>query len=124
MATIRVKLSVEVDGAAAPGFPIDQSISVDEYQSMSYEEAADNDTTTFSAVPEGQLANLQFLALTGSLPFTLRLDAQTDAGIILGTSGVILIIGGTIDAGAATNLTINNPHAATAALISGVAGGT
>ena len=125
MPSIKVVVDVEVDGVKVQGFPLTRRISTDEVQHFDYEEAADNDTTTFSALPTAQIASVQALVLRAlEQPITLRLDAQTDAGIIINAGGLIVIVDATIDAGAATNATVNNPDATALSRLKGFAAGT
>lgn len=124
MPSYRLRIELEKNGHMVDGFPLVRRLDTDEAQPFDYQEAADNDTTTFSAVPTGQLATVQLLVVRADLPTTYRLDGQSDAGIVLGADGILLIFGATIDAGAATNVTVNNPHASTAAQVLGEAGGT
>ncbi len=125
MPSIKVVVDVEVDGVKVPGFPLTRRLSVDEVQHFDYEEAADNDSTTYSTLPTTQLATIQSLVLRPlEQPITLRLDAQSDAGIIINTGGLIVIIDATIDAGASTNATVNNPDASALSRLKGFAAGT
>lgn len=104
---------------------IARRIEVDELQAFNYEKAADNDAVTFSALPADQIANIQFLLARTNKAITIRLDGQTDAGIVLNAGGLLLIVDATIDAGAgASNAKINNPAASDIALVEGLAAGT
>ncbi len=99
--------------------------TVAEVQAFNYEEPADNDSTTFSALPTAQIASIQALILRAlEQPITLRLDGQSDAGIVINAGGIIVIIDATIDAGATTNATVNNPDATEDSQLKGLAGGT
>lgn len=104
---------------------IARRIEVDELQAFNYEKAADNDAVTFSALPADQIANIQFLLARTNKAITIRLDGQTDAGIVLNAGGLLLIVDATIDAGAgASNAKINNSAASDIALVEGLAAGT
>ena len=125
MASVKVTVDVDVDGVRVEGFPLIRRISTDEIQHFDYEEAADNDTTTYSALPTAQIASIQALILRAlEQPITLRLDGQTDAGLIINAGGLVVIIDGTIDDGAATNATVNNPDATDLSRLKGFAAGT
>lgn len=123
--TLRVTLSLTLDGRPIPGFePLVRQVTVDEVQPfLPYEKADNADATTFNAVPTGEIGNVQALLIVPDRAVKVRLDAQTDAGIELGSSGLLLILGGTIDAGATTNVTMNNNSGA-AANIEGFGAGT
>jgi len=125
MPSIKLSVNLEIDGVTVTGFPLIRRLSVDEIQHFDYEEGADNDTTTFSALPTAQIAAIQALLLRPlEQPITLRLDAQSDAGIIINAGGLIIIMDATIDAGATTNATVNNPDASALSRLKGFAGGT
>ena len=125
MSSLELSVMVKRDGIASPGFPVTRRIEIDEIQSFKYDKAADNDSTTFSAVPADQIASIQALCIRTSKAITLRLDGQTDAGIVLNAGGMIVILDATIDAGAgASNASVNNPDDADVALVEGFAAGT
>ena len=112
------------DGLPMPGFPLTRRIEVDESQGFSYEKAADNDTTTFTAIPSNQIDTVQVLLVRANKAVTLRLDAQTDAGIELNAGGILAIVDATINASAATNVKVNNPAVTDVAIVEGLVAGT
>lgn len=125
MSSLELSIMLRRDGIPSPGFPVTRRIEVDEVQTFKYEKAADNDSTTFSGVPADQIATIQALCLRTSKAVTLRLDGQTDAGIVLNAGGMVIILDATIDAGAgASNAKLNNPDDADVAIIEGFAAGT
>lgn len=126
MPSVKVSLDVEVDGQRVSGFPLVRRVQTDEAVSIDYEKAADNDSTTFTTLPiDGALSELQVLILrVGEEPVTLRLDAQTDAGLVINAGGFVCLFDVDIDAAAATNAKVNNPDATDAATIRGIAAGT
>lgn len=120
MPTVKVTVLIEKDGVALD--PITRRVEVDESQTFDYEKAGTSDAT-YAAVPTGELGTVQLLLVRTDHAVTLRLDGQSNAGIELGAGGLLLLVGATIDAGATTNVTVNNATA-TAALLQGIAGGT
>jgi len=125
MSSLKVTIDVELDGVKVQGFPFTRRLSVDEVQHFDYDEAADNNTTTYSALPTAQVAAIQALVLRAlEQPITLRLDGQTDAGLVINAGGIVVIVDATIDAGASTNATVNNPDATAVSRLKGFAGGT
>lgn len=126
MPSIRVSLTVEVDGQPVPGTPIVRRVTADEVQAFDYEKAGDNDAVTFTAVPADQLAEIQMLLLQSDKLVTLRLDGQSDTGIVINPGGVVFLLNVDIDAGAgASNAKLNsNVAPAILAAIRGLAGGT
>lgn len=123
MESLEASLVIRRNGVVVQN--ITRRIEVDEIQSFNYEKAADNDVTTFSALPADQIATIQFLLARSNKAVTIRLDGQTDAGIVLNAGGLLLIVDATIDAGAgASNAKVNNPDDADTALIEGFAAGT
>ena len=123
MSTLTATITLKRDGVELPGFPVTRTISYDEVQTFACDEANDGDTTTFSALPTSQIASIKGLYVTANQAVTLRLDAQSDAGVALDSGGVLLVLNGTSDAGASTNATLNNNSGSTA-LVTGVAVGT
>lgn len=121
MPIYKAKLEIERDGTLLPGFPMVRRLEVDERQEGDVEEADDADSGVFNALPTSSLSTVQFLFLTSDQQVTIRLDGQSDAGIVLNAGGFLLISNATIDAGASTNATINNTTGSTAniKLISG-----
>ncbi len=120
---LKITVSVELDGNQVAGFPVTRRISVDETYSFAYEHADDGDTTTFTTVPDSKVAETQVLVITSDQKITVRIDGQTDAGTVLNANGLLLIIDSDIDAGAGSNIKINNNTGNTANIV-GVGGGT
>ena len=124
MPVLKVSINAELDGQPILGFPIVRRAVVDEVQQFEFELATAGDATTFTGVPADQIASIQNLILRPDQQVTLRLDGQTDAGIVLDADSILLILGATIDAGAgASNAKLNNNSGATA-VIRGLCGGT
>lgn len=124
MPNLKLSIQLEIDGNPVSGFPLVRRITVDELQQYQYEEPDDGDTVTFSALPADQIASIQALLVQTDQEITLRFDGQSDAGIVLNSGGIILILDGTIDAGAgASNAKVNN-NSGTIANLKGFAGGT
>ena len=121
--TFTATVNLERDGQPLPGFPVVRRLTTDEYETFNYEKADDGEGTTFTTIPVTELATVQVLYLTANTAVTVRLDGQTDAGIVLSPRGVILILDTTIDASTATNVKINNNSGGVAA-VTGIAGGT
>jgi len=121
---VKATIILEVDGVPVPGFPLTAERSADETQSFSYEEADDGNTTTFSAIPADQIAQVEVLAVKADQATTYRLDGASDAGIPLNAGGFFLIFNADIDAGAgSSNASVNNNSGSTATLL-GFAAGT
>ncbi len=120
---LKVTVSVELDGNPVAGFPVTRRISLTETYQFAYEHGDDGDTTTFTTIPDAKVAESQALVLTSDQAVNVRLDGQTDQGILLNTNGLLLIIDADIDAGAGSNVKINNNSGSTAN-ITGVGGGT
>ncbi len=124
MSNAKTRISIELDGNPNPLQRIIRRLEQPEFQSFSYEKADDGDTTTFTAVPLGEIASIGLLYLESDQQVTIRLDGQTDAGILINADGFILLHDVLIDAGAgASNLSINNNSGVTAK-ITGMGFGT
>lgn len=96
-------------------------VSVDENQSFDYDKATGGG---YASLPVGELATLQLLLLENiDQAVTVRLNGQSDAGILLTAGGLLLMLGGSLTDGAATNATVDNSSGSTTVL-RGVAGGT
>src|SRR5437870_8642523 len=103
MQTVKVTLNVEIDSQQVEGYPIVKQLTADELQGFTYEKA---DGGGYVAVPVGELSTVQFLLLRPSQAVTIRLNGQSDAGIMLSANSVLLIAGATIDT--ATLVSVNN----------------
>lgn len=123
MPVLKMTLNMELDGVPVSGFPKIRRLSVDESQQFRYEEADDGDTTTFSALPTDQLAEIQALCVEADQVLTYRFDGQSDAGVTVNAGGLLLFFNVDIDAGASTNATVNN-NSGSAANVKGIGGGT
>lgn len=119
--TYDITLTIKKNGLALSDYnPLVRRITCDESQPFSYEKAA---TGGFVALPASQLDIINLLLLLPDQQVTLRLDAQTDAGLVLNAGGLLLIVNGVLDAGASTNATVDNSSGATTTL-KGLASGT
>jgi len=124
MPSIEATLTLKIDGQPVTGFPITRRITVDELQHFDYEEAADNDTTTYSDLPVAQLATIQFLLLRAlEQPINLRVDGQTDGQIEINVGGFVLFMDVTNNSGS-NRARVNNPDASALSVLKGIAGGT
>lgn len=120
MPTLEITINVKEDGVVKPGFPRTRRISADELQSFRYEKATGGG---YVAVPTNQLDEVQALIFETDQQVTVRLDGQSDAGIVLNAGGLLIIIDADIDAGSTTNVTVDNSSGSTANL-EGLAYGT
>ena len=95
---------------------------VDELQQFDYEEPADNNDTTFSALPIQEVDSVQFLYMKAVNAAGLRVEGSelTNVAIRLSANGFIIIGNCTLTD---TNITVNR-NAATVARLEGLAGGT
>lgn len=109
-----ITLSIKADGHEVFGLPLKKRITVDESTGLQkYDHAGGG---AYVALNTSVLDEIQLLFLKTSLAATVRLDGQTDAGIVLNAGGLILIVDADIDAGAATNATLSNGNVAATAL--------
>ena len=115
-----VTVIIKRNGRDVTGFPYQKRMMVDELQSFAYEKATGGGHET---LPTTQIATLQALVVTADQALTLRLDGQSDAGIVLSAGGLLLILDATIDAGVSTNATLDNSSGSTA-VITGIGAGT
>ncbi len=121
MATIEVEVIIKRDGRPLEYLRTVRRIELDEIQEFKYEKATGGG---FVTLPTGELDEIQALVFQAvDQVATLRLDGQSDAGIVLNAGGMVVIIDCDIDAGAATNATVDN-SSGSVALLRGLAGGT
>ena len=119
MQTIKVTINVEIDGVQLEGYPLIKRLSVDEVQQFNYEKT---DGGGYAAMPLDQLSNIQMLVVKPSKQVTLRLDAQTDAGIVVNANGIVILADVTID-DAVTRAMVNN-DSGEIAVLKGIGAGT
>lgn len=84
---------------------------------------SDRASAGFAALPIGEMAEVQALLVEAGnqqTNMTLRLDAQSDAGIVINAGGFVFMIGVDIDAGVTTNATLSVPGTMT---VTGLAAG-
>lgn len=111
----------EIDGQLVQGFPLIRRKSTDEVQGPQKFERADGGG--FVALPSAEMAELQVLLVKANEQVTLRLDGQSDAGIVINAGGFVLLFDVDIDDGASTNATLDNQSGSTAT-VELIAGGT
>lgn len=120
MPTLEVTVSVKLDGVPVAGFPVTRRREVDEAQQFAVERATGAGYVTLGA---DDLDEIQVLVLRTDQLVTVRLDGQTDAGLVLTAGGLLVLMDADIDAGVATNVLIDNDSGFVATL-RGVAAGT
>ena len=122
MPTIRISLTLTIDNVNVRGFPVQLTQVVDELQQFDYEEPADNNDTTFSALPVQEVDTVQFLYMKALQAVGLRVEGGegTNVAIRLSANGFIIIGSCTLTD---SNITVNR-NAATVARLEGLAGGT
>jgi hypothetical protein len=120
-AELKVSIAVERDGQPVPGLSVIRRLIVDEVQQFPGIERASGGG--FVALPTGELDSIQVLVVKTDQDVTLRVDGQSDAGVVINAGGLIALVDVTIDAGAATNALLDN-SSGTAVRLDGVAGGT
>lgn len=119
MPTIEVTVIVKVDGVDAPNTPITSRLAVAGDQGFDSSHAS---TGAYAQV--GSIADVGMVLLrTLDQVVTVRLDAQSDAGLVLNAGGFLLAFNCDIDAGATTNIKVNN-NSGSATQLQGIIGGT
>ena len=115
-----VTVIIKRNGRDVTGFPFQWRKVVDELQQFSYEKASGGG---YETLPTTQIAAVQALVLTADQATTIRLDGQSDAGIVLNAGGLLLALDITADASASTNATLDNSSGSTA-VVTGLGAGT
>jgi len=104
MPTLEATLILKLDGLDLAGTPIVARLFVDDVQTLDQNKPDGGGFVALGSLPTVQA----LLVRTLDEPVTVRLDGQSDAGIVIGPAGFIFVFGGTIDAGATTNLKVQN----------------
>lgn len=121
MPVFELTLSLKQNGVEVFGTPIRRRLEVDESTGVvEYEKATGGG---YAALPTSIMDELNLLVVRTDKAVTLRLDGQSDAGLALQAGGLVIIVDADIDAGATTNVTVDNSSGDTA-LIKVLAGGT
>ena len=115
-----VTVIIKRNGRDITGFPYQKRMVVDELQQFSYEKTTGGG---YETLPTTQIATLQALAFVADQAVTLRLDGQSDAGIVLSAGGLLLVLDATLDASSTTNATLDN-SSGSPANITGLGAGT
>ena len=115
-----VTVIIKRNGREIAGFPYQKRMVVDEIQSFAYEKATGGG---YETLPTTQIATLQALVLTVDQAATIRLDGQSDSGIVLNAGGLLLALDITADASSTTNATLDNSSGSTD-VVTGLGAGT
>lgn len=123
MPSIEMEVTVKVNGRVREDLRTVRRLEVDEFQEFDHEEASVCCCCT-SNILSTHLDEVQALLVQAvDQQVTIRLDGQSDAGIVLNAGGLLAIIDCDIDAGASTNVLAINASGCTAT-VRGLAGGT
>ncbi len=103
---IEIRIDVLVNGKRHRLFPWHIRQSVDEIQEFDYDEPADNNDTTFSALPVTQVGTVQLLIVRAVDAVGLRTEGGEagSAAIRLSDNGLALLMNAIVTN---TNLTVN-----------------
>lgn len=119
MPTIKVTVDVEVDGKRIGNFPVSRRIQITEEQAFQYLAA---DSAGYHSIPASEIAVVKALVFTADKALTLRLQGQSDAGLVVNENGIVALVDVTLNSGALTNATLNNTSGSTA-IVEGVVAG-
>lgn len=123
MSNFEFSVSIKKDGVHVAGSPLTRRLELTEDEAFNHAKADDGNSTTFLAFTSSQIAEIRAMLFRGDGETTLRLDGQTDAGIVVQKDGFVLLVGVDIDAGAgASNASANNNTGAAVQLDGFVAG--
>lgn len=118
MPTLEATIILKQDGVDLADTPITARVFVPDVQTFDQTRASGG-----GFMAGGGLGSIQVLLFrTIDETVTVRLDNQSDAGIVIGPSGLMLVFGGVIDSGIPTNFKIENASGS-ATQIQGVLGG-
>jgi hypothetical protein len=119
---IELRLDLLIDGKQHRWFPWRFRQSVDELQEFDYDEPGDNNNTTFSALPVGEVDAIQFLLTRAVDAIGLRVEGG-EAGstaIRMSENGLVLMMNVTLTD---SNITVN-VNSANDARVQGLGAGT
>ncbi|HUL99378.1 MAG TPA: hypothetical protein VLU24_08175 [Mycobacterium sp.] len=120
MPDLQLTVRLEVDGAAAPGFPLVRRLTVPVLQP--FNPVARGGVPEFKTLPVEEISNLQLLAVRPDRDVTLRVCGQTSSGIRVKAGGLALFFNSGMCQPPTRNALVRN-EAATAAHVQGVGGG-
>ena len=119
----RFTILVEKNGIALDNMPIIQRYSVAEDATAEVVQAADNNTTSFHAIPQLTMGTLGFFLLTTDQALNVKFNLNTP--VPFNANGLILFLGCALaQATPNQNIEVNNPAVSTAANLDIVGGGT
>lgn len=121
MPTFQLTVTLTQDGVALPGFPLTSSSTVDETTGRFTVERATGGG--YVATPDTDIGAVNVFYLTSNEAVTVRFNDQTDGGLPLNASGVLIAVGSNIPSGATTKISIDN-SSGNEATITGLLGGT
>ena len=111
MPELKVTIQCEQDGVELPGFPLIFREIVTESVPLEVQKTPDNNTTSYSQVPGTIPGTLQVLVLSFDQALNFRLNGAVAGSLPMNAAGCLVLVGSNIAAGAATNITVNNPAA-------------
>jgi hypothetical protein len=123
MPELRFTLLVESEGVALPDFPLIRRVVVNEATLNSIAQAADNNTTSFHAIPSLSMPALGVFMLTSDQAVNLKFNLNTP--VPFNADCLVLMVG--IDLTQATpsqNIEVNVPGASATANLEVLGGGT
>ena len=121
MDSFTLTVIVERNGQRLDDLCVTRRIACDEHQGFNYERASGAGYTT---LPVTNLDEVQMLVMHVDQTCTLRLNAQSDAGIDFGSGGgLIVLVGVDLDAGVSTNATLETNSGNTTRVV-GIGAGT
>jgi len=114
MKSVRVTISVEIDGVLQPDMPLIKELSYAEAAEAAIIAAPDSNSTTFHPVAAATMPNLGFFFLTTDQAQNLKINQNT--AIALNAGAVVLIMGASLaQATPPDNIEYNNPSSTTPA---------
>lgn len=124
MPELRFTILVEQDGVALPNMPIIRRYSDAETTGVvAISQAADNNSTSFHAIPQLTMPTLGIFMLTTDQALNMKINLNTP--LPLNADSVVLILGCALAQGTPNqNVELNNPAVTTAANVELLGGGT
>jgi len=114
MPVVEVEVHVRVDGQMQPGFPLTRSLTVSQWQGIGVQKSGADGASYVGLPTVDALTEIDFLILKADQVMGFRFQNQSDAGLVMNASGLMILIDCKLTSGATTNLKVNNNSGSTA----------
>jgi hypothetical protein len=121
MAVYTVTLTIQEDGVTIPGFPVVKTLTTAESAGRQVLVRASGGG--YVNLPVAELGDVNLLMVDTTQALSIRFNDQTDAGLPMNASGLLLLVNSAIPSGATAKVSADNASGSAATIVQ-VAGGT